>query len=91
MRVHYRLMRPVRLQAELSIEGFTVLLGNTGVGKTSLLKALAGLLPAEGEPYNWSAPLPAAGGLPPAGLRPLSPSFRLSKCSLSLARIAATY
>ncbi len=56
MEVHYRIRAPIRLEARFQLRGFTVLLGESGVGKTTLLKALAGLLPAEGEPF---------GGLPP--------------------------
>ena len=56
MEVHYVLTRPVKLDVRLRVEGFTVLLGLSGAGKTSLLKAIAGLLPARGRPY---------GGLPP--------------------------
>ncbi|HEY8486547.1 MAG TPA: ABC transporter ATP-binding protein [Limnochordales bacterium] len=56
MEIHYILRRPVKLEARLEVRGFTVLLGRSGSGKTSLLKAIAGLLAAEGRPY---------GGLPP--------------------------
>ncbi len=56
MEVHYRITRPIRLEARLTVEGFTVLLGESGAGKTTLLRALAGLLPAEGTPFT---------GLPP--------------------------
>ncbi|RIH89363.1 Fe(3+) ions import ATP-binding protein FbpC [Meiothermus luteus] len=52
MEIAYALKRPVRLSLRLYIRGFTVLLGESGVGKTSLLKAVAGLLPAEGEPFG---------------------------------------
>ena len=56
MRIAYRIDHPVKLNAELDVQRFTALLGLSGEGKTTLLKALAGLLPAQGEPY---------GGLPP--------------------------
>ncbi|RDI95488.1 ABC transporter ATP-binding protein [Meiothermus sp. QL-1] len=56
MEIAYALEQPIRLQVRLSVRGFTVLLGESGVGKTSLLKAVAGLLPAQGEPFA---------GLPP--------------------------
>ncbi|MGH7041135.1 MAG: ABC transporter ATP-binding protein, partial [Acetobacteraceae bacterium] len=50
--VDLRLTRPVALAARFTIRGFTVLLGASGEGKSSLLKALAGLLPASGEPFG---------------------------------------
>jgi molybdate transport system ATP-binding protein len=49
--IRYTLEHPVRLEIALQVQGFTVLLGESGVGKTSLLKALAGLLPARGQPF----------------------------------------
>ncbi|HUW54235.1 MAG TPA: ABC transporter ATP-binding protein [Rhodanobacter sp.] len=52
MRLHYRLQHPVRLDVSLRLDGFTVLYGQSGSGKTSLLKAIAGLLPAVGTPWN---------------------------------------
>lgn len=54
--VDYSLKRPVALQARFAVQGFTVLLGRSGIGKTSLLRALAGLLPASGTPWNGMLP-----------------------------------
>jgi len=53
--VDLRLHTPIALHTVFEIRGFTALLGRSGAGKTSLLKALAGLLPATGTP---SASLP---------------------------------
>lgn len=52
MEIAYRLTRPVALDVRLHVEGLTVLLGASGAGKTSLLRAIAGLLPADGTPFG---------------------------------------
>ena len=52
MGIDYRVVRPLPIAARLTVQGFTVLDGASGEGKTSLLKAIAGLLPAEGTPYG---------------------------------------
>jgi molybdate transport system ATP-binding protein len=49
--VDYRLTAPLALDARFEIRGFTALLGRSGAGKTSLLRALAGLIPAAGTPW----------------------------------------
>jgi len=49
--IQYHLEHPIRLEVSLTVRGFTVLLGESGVGKSSLLRALAGLLPARGQPF----------------------------------------
>ncbi|HYP62737.1 MAG TPA: ABC transporter ATP-binding protein [Acidocella sp.] len=54
--IDYVLAAPVALQAQLTVQGFTALLGRSGEGKTSLLRALAGLLPATGTPWQGQAP-----------------------------------
>ncbi len=51
MEIAYALEHPVNLKLNLHVRGFTVLLGESGVGKTSLLKALAGLNSASGQPF----------------------------------------
>ena len=54
--IDLRLRHPVPLAARFTVRGFTALLGATGEGKSTLLKALAGLLPGDGTPFD---------GLPP--------------------------
>ncbi|MBX6421874.1 MAG: ABC transporter ATP-binding protein [Nevskia sp.] len=65
MRLHCLLHTPVALEVALPLEGFTVLLGRSGAGKTCLLKAIAGLLPARTEPWNgWPPQRRPVGYLP---------------------------
>src|SRR6266536_3960760 len=67
MRIDYCIDHPVRLQASFDVEGFTVLLGQSGEGKTTLLRAIAGLLPAQGEPFGGLPPQHRAVGYLPQG------------------------
>jgi molybdate/tungstate transport system ATP-binding protein len=67
MRIDYHIEHPVRLQVDFEVEGFTILLGQSGEGKTTLLRALAGLLPAQGEPFGGLPPQHRAVGYVPQG------------------------
>lgn len=67
MRLHYRLLEPVALDITVEMTGFTVLLGRSGSGKTSLLKAIAGLLSAQGEPWGKLPPQQRPIGYLPQG------------------------
>jgi molybdate/tungstate transport system ATP-binding protein len=67
MRIDYRVEHPIRLQVSFEVEGFTVLLGQSGEGKTTLLRAIAGLLPAQGEPFGSLLPQHRAVGYLPQG------------------------
>src|SRR5215210_1636261 len=67
MRIHYLINYPIRMEASLDVDGFTVLLGQSGEGKTTLLRAIAGLLPAEGEPFGGLPPQHRAVGYLPQG------------------------
>jgi molybdate/tungstate transport system ATP-binding protein len=67
MRIDYRIEHPIRLQASFEVEGFTVLLGQSGEGKTTLLRAIAGLLPSKGEPFGGLLPQQRAVGYLPQG------------------------
>lgn len=67
MRVDYTISRPIDLHAAFDVEGFTVLLGASGEGKTLLLRAIAGLLPAQGQPFGGRPPQDRAVGYLPQG------------------------
>jgi ABC-type Fe3+/spermidine/putrescine transport system ATPase subunit len=56
VKITCRLTHPVSIDMAFDVHGLTVLLGRSGEGKTTMLKALAGLLPSEGTPFD---------GLPP--------------------------
>ena len=67
MRVQLRLPEPFCLEVDFEVDGFTVLLGASGAGKTVLLKALAGLLPSRGEPFDGLPPQRRPVGYMPQG------------------------
>jgi molybdate/tungstate transport system ATP-binding protein len=67
MRIDYHIEHPVRLEVDFEVEGFTILLGQSGEGKTTLLRAIAGLLPAHGEPFGGLLPQQRAVGYLPQG------------------------
>ncbi|MCK9188619.1 ABC transporter ATP-binding protein [Acidithiobacillus sp.] len=52
MEIRYLLEKPVTLDIQMGVRDFTVLLGHSGEGKTMLLKAIAGLIPARGHPFG---------------------------------------
>ena len=57
--------RPLRMRLEFEVRGFTALLGASGEGKSTALKALAGLVPSRGEPFDaWPAQRRPVGYLP---------------------------
>ena len=67
MRIDYSVEYPVRLEVNFEVEGFTILLGQSGEGKTTLLRAIAGLLAATGEPFGGLLPQHRAVGYLPQG------------------------
>jgi len=67
MQLRCVLQAPLALDVELPLAGFTVLLGQSGSGKTSLLKAIAGLLPGRTEPWDGVPPQRRPVGYLPQG------------------------
>lgn len=67
MRIDLQLRHPIALAVQFELRGFSVLLGRSGEGKSILLKALAGLLPAQGGPYAGQAPQHRPVGYLPQG------------------------
>ncbi|OIQ84954.1 Fe(3+) ions import ATP-binding protein FbpC 2 [mine drainage metagenome] len=67
MRVQLRIEQPCRLDVDFEVDGFTVLLGASGAGKSTVLKALAGLLPSDGQPWAGLPPQRRPVGYMPQG------------------------
>ncbi|RDS81028.1 ABC transporter ATP-binding protein [Dyella psychrodurans] len=67
MRIDYAIRHPITLEAQFEVEGFTVLLGASGEGKSLLLRAIAGLVAARGEPFGGMAAQDRAVGYLPQG------------------------
>jgi ABC-type Fe3+/spermidine/putrescine transport system ATPase subunit len=67
MRVQLRIAQPCRLAVDFEVDGFTVLLGASGAGKSTVLKALAGLLPSAGQPWAGLPPQQRPVGYMPQG------------------------
>ncbi|WP_456411224.1 ABC transporter ATP-binding protein [Oceanithermus sp.] len=84
MEIHYRLRHPLKLEAHLRVEGLTALLGSSGSGKTSLLRAIAGLLPAEGRPYAGLPPEQRRVGYLPQGYALVPHMTALENVALAL-------
>lgn len=67
MRIDYHITHPIDLHVAFEVDGFTALLGASGEGKSVLLRAIAGLAPAQGEPFGGLAPQHRAVGYLPQG------------------------
>lgn len=52
LRLRCHLQRPIRLDIDLEVDGLTILLGRSGAGKSSFLRAVLGLLPGQVEPWG---------------------------------------
>ena len=52
LRVRLDVTRPLSMRLDFEVRGFTALLGASGEGKSTALKALAGLVPSRGEPFD---------------------------------------
>ncbi len=85
MEIDYRLERPLRLHARLTVTDLTVLLGESGSGKTSLLRALAGLLRASGRPFDGLRPEERRVGFLPQGYALVPHLTALENVALPLA------
>jgi ABC-type Fe3+/spermidine/putrescine transport system ATPase subunit len=67
IQVRAQIRHPIALDAAFSVRGFTVLLGASGEGKSTVLKAIAGLVPARTTPFDGLPPQRRAVGYLPQG------------------------
>ena len=67
LQVRLEVLQPLHMQLEFQLCGFTALLGASGEGKSTALKALAGLLPSRGEPFGTLPPQQRPVGYLPQG------------------------
>jgi ABC-type Fe3+/spermidine/putrescine transport system ATPase subunit len=67
MKVRLDIRQPLALRLEFDVQGFTALLGASGEGKSTTLKALAGLVPSRGEPFDALPPQRRPVGYLPQG------------------------
>ena len=67
MQIRVQLRQPIALDADFAVRGFTVLLGASGEGKSTVLKAIAGLVPAHSTPFDGLPPQRRAVGYLPQG------------------------
>ena len=67
MKVSLRIRQPFAMGLDFEVRGFTALLGASGEGKSTTLKALAGLVPSRGEPFGSLPPQRRPVGYLPQG------------------------
>lgn len=65
--VSLRVRQPISLDVDFEVRGFTALLGASGEGKSTVLKALAGLIPSQGTPFGNLPPQQRPVGYLPQG------------------------
>lgn len=67
LKVSLQVRQPISLDVEFEVRGFTALLGASGEGKSTVLKALAGLIPSQGAPFGSLPPQRRPVGYLPQG------------------------
>ena len=67
MPIRVQVRQPIVLDADFMVRGFTVLLGASGEGKSTVLKAIAGLVPGRTMPFDGLPPQRRAVGYLPQG------------------------